>query len=628
MEAFLSQNENLIANLITTPKNRQLILGVLFFFLAIFTSVTVHAEEQKKPKDERYHLAQEAYQVDIDAAGHTKLTINLTYEAENLSKITYTLPVSSQYLSHYRVGVKDSKGHVVSQLSERASGLVGSYQVKQEDGMAQVEITYPLVDEEATFYIECSLANAVTRYQDVALWTHTLVPQTQEDGQDITIEFRLPGQIYQVDDFRLWLQGQEPTKKDLEQFEGRSRLHMTIPYSSYMGSKLDFHAIFPPSMVPNNEEVVEVDRENTIVSHEATLHQAVVEREAKARNSHLRNTVLMVAVPILGTIVLFTICWRKRCQPTGKDCQTSNESIYPPQEIEACMVNAVVFQQKPAAKDLAALLLEMGRKGYIKLTPIATVKRGLNHTRSGYTLLIERGNQTEQGPFLLAHEKPIYQLLFEGSQKAITFEEMLSQLKVNRTYRKDKEELWHKFCDAVEVYSVIKRQQRKNTKPILLANIGIWFILSVLLMVWLVNYSMGHQWAFSLRITLPLVIINLIGLLAMFVWVNINSFAGQGQMDARNHWTAFATNLSQTNRNALMEKGSLQEWEKNLAYAMALNAHQTIQQSFTHQFTREDLMKGSRSTHGDLLKVHGSLANILLPAMSELVEALTSRKKW
>lgn len=627
MEAFPSYFKNLIGYQSTTPKNRLLLLGVLFFFLAFFKEINVEAEGLHNIEDS-FQLMQESYLVDIDATGQTKFTINLTYEAKHLSKITYTIPVSSHYLSHYRVGVKDRKGQVISQLSERASGLVGSYQVKQEDGMAQVEITYPLIDEEATFYIECSLANAVTKYRDVALWTHTLVPQTQEDGQELTIEFLLPGQIHQVDDFRLWLQGHEPEKKDLEQFEGRSRLHMSIPYSTFMGSKLDFHAIFPPSMVPNNEENVDVERKNTIINHEAALQREVVEREEKAHHSLLRNTILMVAVPLLGTIILFSICWRKRCQPTGKDGQLSNESITPPQEIEACMVNAVVFQHKPSANDLAALLFEMGRKGYIKLTPVPTVKRGLNHTRSGHTLQIEKGARVDHGPFLLAHEKPIYQLILGDANKAITIEEMLSQLKVNRSYRKDKEELWHKFCDAVEVYSVIKRQQKKNTKPILLINIGIWFILSILMMIWLINYSMGNHWAFSLRITLPLVIINLIGLLSMFVWVNINSFVGQDQMDSRNKWSTFANALSQTNKNQMMERGSLQDWEKNLAYAMALNSHQTIQQTFTHQFTREELIKGSRSTHGDLLKIHGSLADILLPAVTELVEVLTSRKKW
>lgn len=593
-----------------------LLLGLFFFPPQLFAQTI------------EYQLIDQLYSAEVDASGQTVFYNEYRYDAVYLPRLSYQVPTMGHELSRYRVGVREENASQITYLTETASGVAGSFQMLEQNGMAEFTITYPLANEETSIIIEYILDGLVTNYTDTAYWVNQLVLHPDLQGRDIQLELVLPGPLAGEEDFRLWVHGYPISQQQKQTDAGQTRMHLSFPYETVAEEPIQVNAIFPTSLTPNNDNIVEVMRKEAIITHEEALHQAAEQASNQSQRQIRWIFILFVILPLLGSGILLAIFLGKRNSQTSVTLKESIISSSPPETLAAPLVKQVIYNRGPDANDLAATLLEIARKGYLQLTVVQVAKRSQTQTRSGYTIKINRLESIPNLHLLTTYERQVYQLFAPPTEIGHhTLEEMVSKATNNKSYRREKEVCWQKFCDAIILKALASKSQGRNYKrPLIFAAI-FWMMISSLTFVWMIYYALNQGIASWLGIGLPLSILNIILLVALIVLIARHQFLDQDQLEKRLAWEAFGFSLRHSYDYDLPSQADIVQWEKNLIYAVALDTTGSIQQTFTHQFDMTELENKSPSTNQDLYRFHGSIANVLQPSIREFLGVINPQSK-
>ncbi|WP_197117536.1 DUF2207 family protein [Facklamia lactis] len=582
-----------------------------------------------KAQDIDYQLLEQKASAEVDASGKTKLILQYKYDANYLPEVSYQIPTNSQKISFYRVGVLEEGATQPTYLSETSSGAAGSFQMKQEKDNAEIVISYPLANEKTTFIIEYELDQLVTNYQDIAYYNSSWIPQAVENGEIIKVQLILPGDLSDQSEFKMWVHGQEDKYIDTIVKDGKSISNIEVAYSQYGSKKIDLHALFPKSFTPHNEQVVEVERKEAIILHEQALSEQE-KTDIQSKQNDIRNRMLAwVFIPILITIILYWVYYTKRQENPLDEGMSDLLSVkIPPEDISPAIVKSLVYQQSPDSNSLAACLLELGRKGYLKLMPVRMAKRSHSQTRSGYTIMVSQVEDAPPISLLQTHERHAYHLFTVEHKMSQTVEEMVFQLKQNKTYRKQKIIGWKKYVDAVELRSVHENFVPGRLKRWLVLTGSLWLFIALMIMIMMVVDVFKWDAMQHLGWSLLLSSLNIIAIVILIILISRQSFITDHQLEQRKKWTRFYQILQESNKYDLPAMGDVTQWDQNISYALALNATSTIQQRYTYQFDMEALESLSHSYNADLYRVHGSIADILQSSIRELVGLLDPKTKW
>lgn len=607
----------------------RLIYLILVGFLLTVGTFSWKFSLSVKAQDIDYQLLEQKAIAEVDASGKAKLVLQYKYDAKYLPEVSYQIPTNSQKISFYRVGVLEEGATQPTYLSETSSGVAGSFQMKQEKDCAEIVISYPLANEQTTFIIEYELDQLVTNYQDIAYYNSSWIPQIVENGDLIKVQLILPGDLSDQSEFKIWVHGQEDKYIDTIVKDGKSISNIEVFYSQYGSKQIDLHAIFPRSLTPHNEQVVEVERKEAIILHEQALSEKE-KNDIQNKQNYVRNRMLAwVFIPILISIILYWIYYTKR-QETPIDENTADilSVRMPPEDISPALVRSSVYQQSPDSNSMAACLLELGRKGFLKLTPVRMAKRSHSQTRSGYTIMVTQVEDAPSISLLQTHERHVYHLFTSESKKSQTIEEMVFQLKQNKSYRKRKMIGWKKYVDAVEIRSVHENLVPGRLKRWLLLIGSLWLFTVLIITIMMVVDAFKQEATHHLGWSLMLSSLNIIAIVVLIILISKQSFITDQQLEQRQKWTKFYQILQESNKYDLPAMGDVTQWDQNISYALALNATSTIQQRYTYQFDIEALESLSQSQNADLYRVHGSIANILQSSVRELVGLLDPKIKW
>ncbi|MGX7108928.1 DUF2207 family protein [Facklamia miroungae] len=605
---------------------RSITFGIILFVImgGWVNSLSVSGQENE------FEVTNQTIDATIDAKGNTHVRLNYEIDAHDLNQLEISIPTDDQKLSSYRVGIIE-QDKTINYFSETSSGVAGSYQMTQNPIEAKVRITYPVVNSKVHYLIEYDLDQAVINYQDGAYFEGAWLPLLDSNkgkNTNITLNLSFAGQLKE-ENISYWLHDTQVNHFEYKNEEGITLLVMKLSSKIKENQPISLHAFFPKSVTPNNPNQIDIKGKQSIQTKEKNIQQKLAE-QTKQRDYHLlMRTGLAILVPFLGTMIIYQKY--KQIKKNKKAPIVEKTKLGKlPEPIESCLINSLVYQQEPGPNELAASILELGRKGYIKLLPVRMSTRSHSRVRSGFTLAFRLLEDMPNQTLLPSHERYALQLisLDMGEKKVITLEEIIAKIRQRKQNKKAYQDLWKKYSDAIKVKSVTADYPRRKKKNYLIIFSIIVLIFTLLLAVGitldLINQDRS-QWLIGVLVIIGSHILVQLGLAFLLIREYLYRKSTNQQVAI---WDSFKSDLRTINRIDLKQFADIDQWEKLLIYAVSLDEIATIQQAFTHCFDMMDLEKNSRSQNADFYRVHGSVANILQPAIKEWIELIDPKGRW
>ncbi|MCR8969557.1 DUF2207 domain-containing protein [Facklamia sp. 7083-14-GEN3] len=583
-------------------------------------------------QENSYEVKSQTIKATIDAKGETRVRLYYQIEANYLNQLEIRIPIENQSLSSYRMGMIE-KDQSINYFAETSSGVAGSYQLIQTPQEAKLNISYPVVDKTVEYVIEYDLQQSVINYQDGAYFEGSWIPlvdTAKERTNELQLVLSFAGQV-EEEMIRYWLYGSGVEKYEFLNREGQTSLTLNLVIAQIKDktSPVSLHTLFPKSVTPNNSNIIDIKGRQSIEARETQIQKDLTAQIKQKNYQSLVKIFLAVLFPLMGTFLLYRSYQLNKKNQKASVIEKTRLGMVP-EPMDAYLVNAVVYNQAPGPNELAASLLELGRKGYLKILPVRMKNRSHSRIRSGFTLAFRLAEDPSIQTLLPSHERYVLQLISidvkEGS--VITLEEIITKIRQRKQNKKKYHDLWKKYTDAIEVKSVSAdhlKAKNKNFSTLIAITVIFLTVLSAIG----ISYDLVNQQRSQWLIWVLLLLGSMLIVQAAFLFL-LNK--QRKQMNSTNQqqlvWNAYKKDLRNINQIDLTKYSTIDQWEKILIYAVCLDETATIQQAFTHHFDMKDLEKNSRSQNGDFYRVHGSVADILQPAIKEWIELIDPKGKW
>ncbi|MGX7140320.1 DUF2207 family protein [Facklamia languida] len=554
--------------------------------------------------------------VEIDSKGQTAIQLVFHYDKEAPHQVSVTLPTFSQKLLDYQVGVRTKDDSEIRMLQETSSGVMGSYQVDQGQKTAQVEVSYPFT-EGSELVVDYALDQLALNYEDTAFWSGGWVLADMEEGDRLDLTVQL-AQSVQSDKIQAWIHGQPGQIDRIQSTPQGSEIHLSVVYDPNQAQEIGLDLVFPRQATPDNPQQVKENRLTAIQDHE---NQRLADYQAQVKSDLMKRYLrfaMWLVFPILGTGVIL-YAYRRYAKQLLSPAPLIKSLHLPPEDLLATMVNPVVYQESLSAKELSAALLELGRKGYLKIVPVRMVRRSNSQTRSGYTLAISRVEGAPPLTLLQTYERQVYALFTDKTKETVTIEELVYQVKHHKKKKQACETAWTKFVNAIHLRIASLSPVRNRSKRRLVMACSVWLVISVIFLVILCYDSIAMNLTSALPWGIALALVNCLVLILVLIVIARQQFKTSEQALQQARWQELKRLFQCSDQLALEKYADIAQWEALIPYAIVLDATSTIQKSFTYQFDMADLQKVSNSQNADLYRVHGAIADILLPSVREFV---------
>ncbi|NLM45853.1 MAG: DUF2207 domain-containing protein [Firmicutes bacterium] len=299
-------------------------------------------------------------------------------------------------------------------------GPAGTYFLRDEGDRLYVDWSFAAADEERTFTISYCVNNVVRVHNDVAELYYQFIGdawETHADSVSITLQLP-PGAASR--DIRAWGHGPLHGKVEILTDGTVSWQIDKLPARTYLEGRVTF----PPSLVP----------QAVIKTGKTALPQILQEEEqlaaaANTARSRSRMLVLLAALIVAGSLITVFGAWLRY----GKEFTPKFDGDYYrelPADYTPAELGVLWRFGKPAPEDLTATLVDLARKGYLKIEEISTEKRGLwGRTKQDYKVM----RTAKDGP-LRDHEKKLLAFLFNNltADGQFTFTELENYVQKNR----------------------------------------------------------------------------------------------------------------------------------------------------------------------------------------------------
>ncbi|MGF3226721.1 DUF2207 family protein [Facklamia sp. P12932] len=583
-------------------------------------------------QENAYEVKEQSIEATIDAKGRTQVRLYYQIQAEYLNQLELSIPTENQNLSSYRMGMIE-KDQSINYLAETSSGVAGSYQMTQTPQEARLIISYPVVNDTVEYIIEYDLEQSVTNYQDGAYFEGSWIPlvdTAKERKSQLKLMMSFAGLI-EEEALSYWLQGGKVENSEMLNQEGQTTftLNLFINHPTENNDLLSLHMFFPKSVTPNNTNIIDIKGKQSIEIREAQIQKDIADQVKQKEYQLLLRTFLAILIPLIATLFLYRSYQLNKKNDTIPMVEKTRLGMIP-EPMDVCLINAVVYDQAPGSNELAASLLELGRKGYLKILPVRMKNRSHSRIRSGYTLAFQLLEDRSRYTHLPSHERYALELISLSMKEGavITLEEIIVKIRQQKQIKKKYQDLWKKYTDAIEVKSVSAdhlKNKHKNFSPLLAIASN---VLTVLFAIG-ISYDMFNQQRSQWLVWILLALASMLIIQLVFLFLLSKQKKHQkSNNQQRLVWNLFKQDLRNINQIDLRRFSTIDQWEKIVIYAVCLDETTTIQQAFTHHFDMADLEKVSRSQNADFYRVQGSVANILQPAIKEWIELIDPKGNW
>lgn len=325
-------------------------------------------------------------------------------DIENLN-----LYLSTQIAPDDLANVDLKEFQIVDEASVGDSGVVT---VEEQNNQKNIMIYSPSEDERKTFVIKYTLKNVVNRYQDIAEFYWQFIPSGWDfEIENVDVHIKVP-EGAKVDDLRIF--GHGPLTGESKRIDGQNVI-LTAP-SIKPGEFLEVRLLFPTKLVPDMEETISENAlEGILAEEEKWAEEANIKRQSHRRAYIITSAI--VGILVISNIIMFIYIYIKydREYRVDKDIKYYRElpGDYSPAEMSALYNFGSIN-----SRDVTATLMDLVRRGYLKLETVNIEKRGLfgRGSKEDYVFIKLKEPDEE----LSAHEEYLFKWLIESVGNGIS----------------------------------------------------------------------------------------------------------------------------------------------------------------------------------------------------------------
>jgi len=399
-----------------------------------------------------YHFTSVDTRATVQSNGDIRIVEDRTARfVGSFSELWYVLPLSgTDGLAD--ISVYDSG----RRLTQSNSGASGTFKVEQSRNKATIYVYYNASNEQRTFTFEYTLKNAIKVYRDTAeLYWRAIGTGWDVRTDRVRVEVFFPPGVSQ-EDLRVWAHG--PLQGEVTRTDTPSMLVTveSLPPNTFV----ECRATFPTSAVPAAARKVDKDGLSQILAEETrwadqaneirdrvrqqlergeSVDMASVYRELElsrepAWRQWLVKNDLSIALAMLVAALLAFVAIRIKYD---REYRPEFEGDYYrelPAEYTPAVLGVLWRFGAPGTEDLTAEIMNLARRGYLKIVEKQTEKKrafGLLGTSIDLDYTIEKTPKLrENAGELLEYEEELIDFLFDiGSGETVSFDEITAYAK-------------------------------------------------------------------------------------------------------------------------------------------------------------------------------------------------------
>lgn len=486
--------------------------------------------------------------VQINADGSFDLTDKRTYDfRDEFSWATYKV---------YKEGAQDITEFMIFEgnnpFQRSSSGEPGTVEISDNEDAISAKWFFSARDEKRTFTIKYKAVDSVKAYSDAAVFYWKLIGNEWDvpTGR-VTANVHLPQEVDRQD-IRAWAHG--PLQGKVTIVDGKT---VNFDVSELAPETfVEGRITFPPDVLnvtPSPEKILP-----SILKEEKGWADEANKKRAASRLWNILGLVIGPLSLLIGLIAWFRV---------GKEYRLDYDVDYLrelPDEYPPAVAGYLWKFGKVDMQDFVATIMDMGRRGIIKIAETTETQSGLFGSKTRYEYTIER--MPRDGRIsLLSIDGMIYDLLFNtiGKGDSVTMGQIKKYAQTNPQKFKNKIDEWEKtVSNEAEKHGFI---EARGTYA-MYANIAAGSVVAVIGFALLVNeFYTG-------------VVALILGIFQTLVSSLFKRRSHKGALQYR-QWSAFRRFLLHFSNMKEALPSSMTIWEHYLVYAAALGvAKEVIEQ--------------------------------------------------
>ncbi|MGO4937470.1 DUF2207 family protein [Fundicoccus sp. Sow4_H7] len=539
-------------------------------------------------QDVNFDIYQQDITAEIRADGSVQFTDIQYYDVDYMNGAIFTLDSEGYQVSQYDVGIIDPETNEPVFFTENTTGAEETYLVNESNGEYEFRVYYPSEDEKVAFIYKYTLDALVTNYKDTAELNRKIIGTNTDYRMDVTAEIILPTIVSNREDFRTWAHG--APQGEIYQIErsGRSIATITVP-NNPANQFVEVQILFPTALTPNNPNVVDQDRKEEIIEAQETARLVELENYESSRKNLSYWIIAIIAAMIIGPLFAWWYYLSRRKKLNPNPLPVPEHVYYLPEDITPALMATSVFRNKPSTDDFAATILDLARKGYIKLEDVPKEKRGFLSGESN-TIRVTILEDQPDSNLLRTHEQRALDYVRPiGQEKNITFEQIEEKAKKDKKYAKKQFNIFTRFSSSVEIQGLQLRNPQKEQTYALT-----WAIMALLGSISLAIAGMIlslYRFSFVnlLLIVIGVGILGFIASIVLIVRVTLHPIQTPESEYRQKEWQGFASMLKNIGNFEMREVASLELWEEFLVYAVSLGVADKVVEAMQLNFTQTEL---------------------------------------
>ena len=455
-------------------------------------------------------------------------------------------------------------------ISRDNSQTSGTYEVEDTGTYLNFTVYNPVEDQALTVVYEYRIPDMVTNYNDIAQFNRKVIGGAWEDVlYDVDIRISLPHPV-EPGELQAWAHGDATGQVTIENDQFVDLSLDANPAETFV----EANVIFPTYITFDNTNQVEEDRLQTILANEASLQR---EQEAQRERFLLISIIMGIIGPIF---TLFVLWWlRKKYMQTNPNPYQEPDYVYElPEDMSPAIMMKAVFKKNPDAVDVSATILDLVRKGYLKMEEL-DLPRGFDYRLT---------KLKEPSDALFEHEKQLLFWLIDqtGDGQSVTFneiEESDASPKKAKRFNEEREEWVRTVAEDAQSYTVHYRAPHASLAFGLMV---VSVMASIILFVGLVAaaFILDVAWLHVLAI----VGVSL-GIYTAYYYSQHPPLTPEGDRAGKD-WRAFKRMLEDVGDFRMEDIGSVGLWDVYVVYATAFGIAEMVLDQMAIQYP-EDLVQ-------------------------------------
>ncbi len=566
---------------------QRILLLLTVSFMCVFTvAVTTQAQEVD------FDIQSQKISSQIQADGSGTFEEIVLYDASFMNGATHTIDYKGHDFVDYRVAVIEEGSDEKLYLKEDSSGLTGTYEVTKRDGTMFFKVYYPVENSKVSFVYEYTLMNLVTNYLDTAQFNRKIVGENTDFQMAVEAEIYLPAKVEDLDRFRVWGHGAPTGEVERIEKDGKSGIKVTVAENP-PNQFVEVHALFPTSQTPKNQQIVEEEKFDEILAQEEAQ---VAEDKRNFEKKQQRTTFFLSSASVLSLVVsvLALIYYFKRFKACNPQPVKLPKHVYElPEDMTPAIMASAVLRKEPIALDMTATIVDLARKGYLRIVEEESRPGSTFFNRKGKsTILLHPRSDAPTMDQLMQHERYALQYIFPTGEP-ISLEELEELSKKDRKFGRQQYALWRKFSNYASARGIMHypRAESDQSKSRGLSLIAMGLGLLALLASILISTPVARKGVFLTVSAVAFLLAILASALTKARPIKTAEEAEGEQM-----WQGFANMLNDIGNFNMREIASLELWGEYLVYAISLGVADKVAKAMHSNFSAEELQQLSLSS--------------------------------